>query len=297
MVKPRRFKQVDVFTKVAFQGNPLAVVLDADGLGDEQMARIARWTNLAETTFVLAPTDPAADYRVRIFSPATEFDFAGHPTLGTAHALLESGLQPRSPGRLVQQCGIGLVTVARDAGGALAFQAPVAALSTLDAAAARLLTETVGPFGLDRAAAPIVARIGIAWLVVRMVSAQACLDVRISADALDALKRQCGIDGIALYGRHAAGGPADYEVRAMLTEHGVLVEDPVTGSANACIAQVIKAQGFPDGAASATGYEVRQGTVLQRDGRVSITFRDGLAWVGGHTVTVIDGDLPGVKAS
>ena len=122
MPQPRPFKQVDVFSKVPFMGNPLAVVLDADGLDDAQMQAIARWTGLSETTFVLAPRDPAADYRVRIFSPETEFPFAGHPTLGTAHALLDSGMQPKGA-RIVQECGVGLVQIERQTGGVLAFQA------------------------------------------------------------------------------------------------------------------------------------------------------------------------------
>ncbi len=241
MTDQRRFKQVDVFTGVPFKGNPLAVVLNADGLRDEQMHDIARWTNLSETTFALAPRSPEADYRVRIFSPGTEFDFAGHPTLGTAHALLEAGLQPKTPGRLVQECGVGLVPIDIAADGTLAFRSPEAQLRELHPALFPALSAALGGAGFS--GAPMLVTMGITWLVVRMDSAEACLAVVPDAAALVALTRQ-GMTGIAMFG---PGGPADYEVRAIFTKNGMLAEDPVTGSANACIARVLQAQGFPDG--------------------------------------------------
>lgn len=293
MSRQRRFKQVDVFSQVPFKGNPLAVILDADGLDDAQMQAIARWTNLSETTFVLPARDPAADYRVRIFSPQTEFPFAGHPTLGTAHALLEAGRIVRGPHagrRIVQECGIGLVRIDIAPDGALAFEAPPAELRTLDPAQhAQLLAALAG--GVPAPAPPLVARMGIRWLVARMPTAQACLAVRPEAAALAELMRLCQVDGLALYGAHPAGGHADYEVRALLVEQGALVEDPVTGSANACIARVLQAQGFPDGAPSSRGYRVGQGAQLQRDGRLALTYRAGQPWIGGHSVTVVDGTL------
>ena len=263
MGERRRFKQVDVFTQVPFKGNPLAVVLGADGMADEQMHAIARWTNLSETTFALAPRDPQADYRVRIFSPGTEFPFAGHPTLGTAHALLEAGLEPKKPGRLVQECGVGLVHI------------NIAALQS-DA------------FHLG--APPVVATMGIRWLVVRMDSAAACLAVRPDPQALLEITSM-GMTGIAMFGAHAPDGPADYEVRAIFTKMGTFAEDPVTGSANACIARVLEAQGFPDGGSTSRIYSACQGSQVQCDGRISVTYRDGAPWIGGHSVTVIDGAI------
>lgn len=291
MPSKRRFKQVDVFSRDPFKGNPLAVVLDADGMTDAQMQAAARWTNLSETTFVLPASDPAADYRVRIFTPDTEFPFAGHPTLGTAHALLEAGLKPKTPGRLLQQCGVGLVPLELAADGALAFRAPPAQLSVFDEALRALLGQTLQSEALAAELAPVAVDMGIKWLVARLSSAEQCLALRPAAAALADLCARCGVDGLAVYGPHPAQGPADYEVRAFCLTHGALTEDPVTGSANACIARAMQAQGCPDGADSAAGYTARQGTVLGCDGRISVTFRDGEAWIGGHSVTVIDGAM------
>jgi PhzF family phenazine biosynthesis protein len=290
MTGSRRFKQVDVFTSVPLKGNPLAVVLNADGLNEAQMHAVARWTNLSETTFALAPIAPEADYRVRIFSPGVEFPFAGHPTLGTAHALLEAGLQPKTPGRLVQECGVGLVSIDISANGSLAFQAPEAQLSELHAALLPTLRAALQSEAFYTAPPPVVAKMGITWLVVRMDSAEACLAVQPDAQALREFTR-LGITGIAMFGAHGPAGPADYEVRAIFTKLDALAEDPVTGSANACIARVLEAQGFPDGARTSQGYTARQGTLLQCDGRITITYVDGTPWVGGHSVTVIDGTI------
>ncbi|NHQ91064.1 PhzF family phenazine biosynthesis protein [Janthinobacterium lividum] len=277
MPQQRPFRQVDVFSTVPFSGNPLAVVLDADGLDTAQMQAIARWTGLSETTFVLAPRDRAADYRVRIFSPEMEFPFAGHPTLGTAHALLDAGMQPKGA-RIVQECGVGLVQIERQAGGVLAFQAPPCTTHALEPTLLPLLQTALGG---TPAAAGTVVEMGIRWLCVPLASAADCLAVHADIAALTALLAAAGADGLALYGPHAGGRPADYEVRALLSEHGALVEDPVTGSANACIAQLL----------AGGDYTVRQGTCLQRDGRVSISFRDGHAWIGGACLTVIAGSI------
>ena len=287
--QPRRFKQVDVFAQVPFSGNPLAVVLDADDLSDEQMQAIARWTNLSETTFVVTATDAAADYQVRIFSPAEEFPFAGHPTLGTAHALLEAGLIPRTPGCLVQQCGVGLVPVQIGADGTSAFRAPSAQFREFDEALRPLLQAALATTAFAPGRPPVAVDMGIRWLIVPMASAEACLAVRADTAGLSELVTRCGTDGVALFGHYQREGFVDYEVRGLFVEHGVLIEDPVTGSANACIARLLQTQGFPDGAATSEAYTVRQGTQLQRDGRLTVVFRDGDPWIGGHTVTVIDG--------
>lgn len=276
----RRFKQVDVFTTAPFMGNPLAVILDAEGLSDQQMQAIARWTNLSETTFVLPATDPAADYRVRIFTTAEEFPFAGHPTLGTAYALLEAGLQPRTADVLVQECGVGLVPVRISDNAGLAFRAPSAAMAALDAGLMPLLRAALGTAALTASQPPVVVNIGIRWLVVRLDSAADCMAAAFNATAVAELVQRAGSDGVTVYGPHPSGGPAVYEVRAMCVENGVMIEDPVTGSANACIARLLA--GGPD-------YTVRQGTALGRDGRVTVSYLDGEPWIGGRVVTVIDG--------
>ena len=278
----RRFKQVDVFTTTPFKGNPLAVILDADGLSDVQMQAIARWTNLSETTFVLPATDPAADYRVRIFTTQEEFPFAGHPTLGTAHALLEAGLRPKTPGVVVQECGVGLVPVRISRDGGLAFRAPSATLTPLDAGLLPLLHTTLGLDALAGDHAPVIVNMGICWLVVRLATAADCLAVTANAAALDELMKRTASNGVAIYGPHPAGGPADYEVRALFLENGIQIEDPVTGSANACIARLQPAS---------LDYTARQGTALGRDGRVTVTYLDGEPWIGGNVTTVIDGTV------
>lgn len=284
-----QFMQVDVFTDVPFKGNPLAVVFGADGLSTEQMHAIARWTNLSETTFVLTPDDPAADYRVRIFTTQDEFAFAGHPTLGTAYALLQAGLRPKVPGQLVQQCGVGLVPVHLGDDGSLAFSAPPAGFTPLAPALQPLLSLALGQAPIGARHPPTVVDMGIRWLVVPLDSAADCLAWSPDAATLKRLQHDSGTDGVAVYGPHPDGGPANIEVRALFIEHGVLIEDPVTGSANACIARLLQASqaGAP--------YRARQGTALGRNGRIFVQYRDGTPWIGGHVTGVIDGDirLPG----
>lgn len=277
----RDFKQVDVFSTIPFQGNPLAVILDAEGLSGDQMQAIARWTNLPETTFVLPPTDPAADYRVRIFSTQDEFPFAGHPTLGTAYALLQAGWQPKNPGVLVQECGVGLVPVRIAADGALGFRAPAAQFAPMNLGHLPLLQRALGVNTLVPGHAPVAANMGICWLVVRLETVADCLSVSPDALALAELMQLTACHGIAIYAPHGPGGPAAYEVRAFLLENGLLVEDPVTGSANACIARLL----------SCESYDVRQGTALSRDGRVTVIFEDGEPWIYGQAVTIIDGKI------
>ncbi len=289
-MQKRRFKQVDVFTRQPYLGNPLAVILDAEGLGGEQMQAIARWTNLAETTFVLPSTDPRADYRVRIFSPETEFPFAGHPTLGTCHALLEAGVLPTAAGRWTQECGVGLVEVARMHDGSLSFAAPQAALLSLDEAVRSELALALDTDQLSARIPCVVVDIGIRWLVARSDSADACLAVRADPGRLSELLERCNVDGVALYGRSTQGESSTYELRALLAEQGRLSEDPVTGSANACLARVLQSQGFPD-PDTQEGYSVRQGTALRRNGLVSVRYVDQTPWIGGHSLTLIEGAL------
>jgi PhzF family phenazine biosynthesis protein len=283
-----RFKQVDVFTPVPFKGNPLAVVFEADDLDSAQMQAIARWTNLSETTFLVKPTHPDADYHVRIFTVEGELPFAGHPTIGTAHALLESGYQPRTPGKLFQQCGAGLVELNAQAGGAWAFVAPPARVTPLPTDLYTTLTDALRTDAIDFSAAPCGIDNGAPWLVVRVNSAAACLAIKPDAAALERVVEAVGTHGVAVYGPHDPDGPATFEVRCLMVGGGLGTgEDPVTGSANAAIAGLLSAQQRRPGAS----YTVRQGTVLGRAGQVSVRYDDaaGKTWIGGPAVTVVDG--------
>lgn len=289
-----RFKQVDVFTSVPFKGNPLAVIFDADTLSAEHMQAIAHWTNLSETTFLLKPTDPAADYRVRIFTTHGELPFAGHPTLGTAHALLESGYQPKQPGKLVQQCGVGLVELqsvredSRDMHGAWAFAAPPARISPLPEHQYAALSTALRSDAIDFGATPSAVDNGAPWLVVRVNSARDCLALQPDAAALARIVQSVGTHGLAVYGPHEAGGPATFEVRCLMAGGAFGVgEDPVTGSANAALAGLLSAQNLRPGA----NYTARQGTALGRAGQVFVRYDDtnSKTWIGGSSVTVVDG--------
>lgn len=288
-----QFKQVDVFTSVPFKGNPLAVIFDADGLSTERMQEIARWTNLSETAFLLPPTDARADYRVRIFTTAVELPFAGHPTLGSAHALIDAGYTPKTPGRLVQECGVGLVTIAERAGGEWAFAAPPARITPLTAAQNARLAAALAPAALDSEAPPAAVDNGAPWLVVRVRDAAQCLALTLAGESREAVRKivaETGTHGIVVYGPHAPGGPATFELRALLLG-AENIEDPVTGSANAALAMLLTQQGKRPGA----HYTVRQGTALGRDGRVSVAYDDQAdgapVWIGGRSVTVIDGNF------
>lgn len=281
MTPLRPFKQVDVFTSAPYNGNPLAVIMDASGLSDDQMQSIARWTHLSETTFVLPPTDPAADYRVRIFTPDTEFPFAGHPTLGTAHALLEAGIALKTPGQIVQECGLGLVRVSISDDGTLAFAAPEAILTPFSDAS---ITKALNSSDLEAQLPVMIADMGIRWLLVPMTSADAVLAIKPDMVAFARLVQQAGVDGVMPFGP-LAGGSEQYEVRGLLIEQGSLAEDPVTGSANACLARYLQARGVE------LDYRVRQGTAMQRAGRLSVTWAADGVWIGGQTVTVIDGTI------
>jgi len=294
-----RFKQVDVFTSGPFKGNPLAVVFDADTLDANQMQAIAHWTNLSETTFLLKPTDPAADYRVRIFTTHGELPFAGHPTLGTAHALLESGYQPKQAGKLVQQCGVGLVELEAlsEPLGAWAFAAPPARVTPLAKDRYAALSAALRSDAIDFSAAPCAVDNGAPWLVVRVNSARECLALEPDAAALAEIVHSVNTHGLAVYGPHEADGPATFEVRCLMSGGSFgMGEDPVTGSANAALAGLLSAQQLRPGA----HYSVRQGTALGRAGRVCVHYDDarpeasplrqrGKTWVGGSSVTIVDG--------
>ena len=275
------FSQVDVFGARPLVGNPVAVVHDASGLDDAQMAAFARWTNLSETTFLLPATTPEADYRVRIFTPAEELPFAGHPTLGSAHAWLEAGGRLSSQDRVVQECGLGLVELRRGDAGHLAFRAPDLVRSgevdeeTLGRALSCLGVE---PGRFVRAA---WVDNGPGWLGIEVTSAAEVLGLRPDFAAMQGLE-------LGVIGPHdpdeAAVLGAAYEVRAFCPGFAV-PEDPVTGSLNAGLAQWLVGAGHLPAA-----YVARQGTVMGRDGRVHVsTDDDGRTWVGGSAVTVLRG--------
>ncbi|RTY57313.1 PhzF family phenazine biosynthesis protein [Pantoea sp. YU22] len=276
------FKQVDVFTSSAFNGNPLAVIMDAQGLSDDQLLAIARWTNLSETTFVLPPQHPQADYRVRIFTVEGELPFAGHPTLGTAHALLEAGWPTKNPGEIVQECGVGNVTVSIAADGMLAFAAPEASITSFTDA---LMGNALNCELFDTTQTPVVVDMGIRWLLIPMISADAVLAIQPAVSDLQRLITHAGANGVMPFGPLPHGESEQYEVRGLLVENGSLTEDPITGSANACLARYFAAQG------QRRDYRARQGTAIQRAGRVAVRYEGDTIWIGGKTVTVIDGTI------
>ncbi|WP_221584880.1 PhzF family phenazine biosynthesis protein [Microbacterium sp. G2-8] len=272
---PHSFRQVDVFSPDPLLGNPVAVVHDADDLADEQMAAFARWTNLSETTFLLAPTDPAADYRLRIFTPGGELPFAGHPTLGSAHAWLEAGGAPQRDA-IVQECGVGLVTLRRT-GGLLAFAAPD--LLRAGPVDEEVVAQIARALGVAREALVDAAWCdnGPGWIGVRVADADAVLAIEPDYAALPA--------DVGVVGAYPAGSDCAVEVRAFCRPDMGLGEDPVTGSLNAALAQWLIGSALPD------SYVASQGTALQRRGRVHVQKKADGIWVGGATTTTIRGEL------
>ena len=307
-MQSRRFKQVDVFTAQAYLGNALAVVLDGQGLSDADMQRFACWTNLSETTFLLPPTEATADYRVRIFTPGGELPFAGHPTLGSCHAWLEAGGQAQSAERVVQQCakGLGEITREVDASGRLAFAAPAMQRSTPTPALLAALTAALGITPSQVLAAQSLDN-GPLWCSLLLDSPATVLQLTPDHAALARLGVKVGVAGIypaadegsdsplirranreaAAFGARSAGSAAPrLEVRAFAAATGIN-EDPVTGSLNASLAQWLIADGLLPG-----NYIASQGMNIGRAGQVHVR-RDatGQVWVGGHTVTCVDGKV------
>jgi len=274
-MRTRQFRQVDVFTDTPYLGNPLAVVLGGIDVTDEQMRQFANWTNLSETTFVLPPRHSGADYWVRIFTPTSELPFAGHPTLGTCHAWLEGGGRPAKPGLVVQECGAGLVAIRQDDAG-LAFAAPplVREGPVTDELAGQVARE----LNIDRADMVDIAWAdnGPGWVAVLLASAEAVLAIRPGAVSMD----------IGVAGLYPPGSPQALEVRAFSGQVST-VEDPVTGSLNASVAQWLLGSGRIK-----APYVASQGTALGRRGRVRISRDDdGQVWVGGSVVTCVSGTV------
>lgn len=270
------FRQVDVFTSVPYLGNPVAVVHDAETVDEEKLQLFARWTNLSETTFLLPPTTSQADYRLRIFTPGRELPFAGHPTLGSAHAWLEAGGEPKESERIVQECDAGLIDLQRTEGG-LAFSAPPLVRSgPVDG---RLLEEITRKLGADPATVVAAEWVdnGPGWIGLLFEDAETVLALR---------PRQLDRD-VGVIGPYPSGSPQQFEVRAFFQVGSSTVEDPVTGSLNASLAQwLLRTR------RATAPYLVRQGSVLERAGEVRVSQgADGTIWIGGDSVTCIVGTV------
>ena len=272
----RRFQQVDVFTTVPYAGNPVAVVVEGDGLSTDQMQRFANWTNLSETTFVLPPSAPGADYQVRIFTPQAELPFAGHPTLGTCHAWLSVDGGSAQSDVVVQQCAAGLIRVRRGADG-LAFAAPPLLRSgAVEESLVRRVAQTLG-IARSEIVDAAWADNGPGWVAVLLRD----------ADAVLALRPGVVDQSVGVVGAYPQGSPQAFEVRAFFPRQGSTGEDPVTGSLNASLAQWLLRSGR-----ARAPYVASQGTALGRSGRVHVSADpDGTIWVGGGTVTCITGQV------
>ncbi|MCW8199379.1 PhzF family phenazine biosynthesis protein [Verminephrobacter aporrectodeae subsp. tuberculatae] len=281
---PRPFRQVDVFTSVPYRGNPLAVVLDGTDLATQAMQDFTHWTNLSEAAFVLPPTPQGraagADYRLRIFCPGRELPFAGHPTLGSCHAWLEAGGRPQRADKVLQECGVGLVALRRD-GERLAFAAPALIRNDpLDEADVARIARGLGVERSDILHHAWCAN-GPHWRGLMLRSAQQVLALRPDSALLAGL--DLGVVG-AMDGSDSRG--IAFEVRAFFTGNNGLIEDPVTGSLNAALAQWLIGAGL-----APAQYVASQGSCLGRAGRVHVR-RDGAdIWVGGSTVTCVTGEV------
>ena len=285
-----RFKQVDVFTTRPFFGNPVAVVLDGDGLDTATMQRVAAWTNLSETTFVLRPTAAGADYRLRIFTPRAELPFAGHPTVGSAHAVLEAGLVAAKP-ELRQECAAGVLRLMVEGAGRerrISVEAPPAALEPLRADAVAEVERALGAPLAPGSTGQVVA-IGPRWLTLMLADAAAVRALNPDMAAVAAVSRKLGATGITVFAPDRAGSHAAV-VRSFAPGEGV-PEDPVCGSGNAAVGAWLQHAGSQLGAGGR--YVASQGRELGRDGYVSVRVDAATrrVWIGGAAVTCVDGVL------
>ncbi len=277
MPELRRFVQVDVFTATPLKGNALAVVVDAAGLSDAEMAEFARWTNLSETTFLLPPTDAGADYRVRIFTPGGELPFAGHPTLGSAYAFLASGGDSKKPGEVVQQCAIGLVRVKRE-GARLAFAAPPLTRSGPVDAAGRAQAIAALRIAPEALLDLVWVDNGPGWMAARLADAASVLSLQPDFIAMQGLK-------LGVVGAHPTASECQFEVRAFVPDLG-FPEDPVTGSLNAGLALWLQSCGL-----AGDCYVAAQGAALGRAGRVHVSREGDVTWIGGDVTPLIHGQV------
>jgi len=284
-----RFKQVDVFTTIPFLGNPVAVVIDAAELTSEQMQRIAAWTNLSETTFVQPPSSADADYWLRIFTPKQELPFAGHPTLGSAHAVIESGVASPRQGKLRQQCLAGIVELsveASDQGQRILLESPQAKITALDDTSTATLSHGLGvKGGLTEPALRV--DVGVVWLVANLIDGQRVAELKPDIDHLLQVSLAHQASGITIFGK-ASDGLSQIHVRSFAPALGV-VEDPVCGSGNASVAAYLIHYGLMQ--EFGTEYQARQGMELGRDGQITVRVRGNRVWIGGFVATCVDGNL------
>ena len=277
MTLARAFKQVDVFTSVPLMGNPVAVILDATGLSTETMQKMANWTNLSETTFVTPATDPAADYAVRIFTPKSELPFAGHPTLGTAHAVIEAGLASFNDGKIIQQCAVGLIEISQSDAG-LSFRLP--RYSFEDALDTDCLAAALGEGAI--VGAPQIVNVGPRWVIAELTSVAVLEALTPDLASLADYDRKHRTTGLTVY---AKGKDGSLMVRSFAPADGV-AEDPVCGSGNAAVAAYRLRAGQ---IASDSSYAVSQGRQVGRDGKVQVRIDGDIIHVGGECVTVMEG--------
>lgn len=284
-----KFKQVDVFTDQRYRGNPVAVILDGTGLDTAQMQQIANWTNLSETTFVLPATQPGADYRARIFTQRSELPFAGHPTLGTAHAALEAGLVTPRDGRLVQECGAGLIRLSvreLEAGRQITFELPQPKVTLLGSGQIDELQAVLGA-KLLREHPPRIIDVGPKWVIAQLDDAAAVLGLQPDLQRMTVLDQQLGSTGVTVFGKHLSGHVAALEVRSFAPSVGV-AEDPVCGSGNGAVGVFVRESGQLD--ALGQSFQSAQGTCIGRSGRIQMEFDpSGAIRLGGQSITCIDG--------
>jgi PhzF family phenazine biosynthesis protein len=276
----RRFQLIDVFGEHSYSGNPLPVIINGEGLSTQVMQNITRWMNHSETTFLLPPSNNEADYRVRIFTLDREMPFAGHPTLGSCHAWLESGGKAHNESEIIQECGVGLVRIRRR-DEQLAFAAPELIRDGPVEESKLEQLASVLQIHRDQIVDAKWADNGPGWIAILMESAQAVLDVQ-------AIGHHNSRLDIGIVGPYPDGSPASFELRALSTDHlGVIREDPVTGSLNASVAQWLFASKRATGS-----YIASQGACVGSSGRIEITRDDdGTVWVGGNTATLVEGHI------
>lgn len=278
-----KFKQVDVFTRVPFAGNPVAVVLESAGLDTAQMQQVAAWTNLSETTFVLPPSSTAADYLLRIFTPRMELPFAGHPTIGSAHAVLEAGIVKSKAGRLRQECGAGILDLQVE-GDTIWLDSPAATETPLTDSDLKLLEACLKAKTQGR---PRIINIGPRWLVAELATSDAVAALLPDVQAMTGLSNRLSIGGVTVFGA-AGDGKSAIHVRSFAPAHGI-PEDPVCGSGNISVASYLQKSG--QAGRYGGSYTARQGMQLGRDGQVSIRFENGKILLGGSAVTCLEGTL------